>query len=54
MKTDLIRIRIGVEEKELIRQYCEKYGLNMSNFMRYCTLQAIYEKQQEKNKEENK
>ena len=53
MKTDLIRIRIKVEEKELIRNYCEKYGLNMSNFMRYCTLQAI-RKEQENNREENK
>lgn len=51
MKNDLIRIRIREEEKELIRQYCEKYGLNMSNFMRYCTLQAI---RKEQGKEENK
>lgn len=50
MKTDLIRIRIKVEEKELIRNYCEKYGLNMSNFMRYCTLQAIRKEQEKENK----
>lgn len=47
-KEEKILLRITTEDKELIKKYCEKYGLSVSNFMRYCTLQAIYEKEQEK------
>lgn len=52
-KEEKILLRITTEDKELIKKYCEKYGLSVSNFMRYCTLQKVRE-EQEKNREENK
>ncbi|MGM9835013.1 MAG: DUF6290 family protein [Bacilli bacterium] len=42
-KEEKILLRITTEDKELIKQYCEKYGLSVSNFMRYCTLQKVRE-----------
>ena len=49
-KKEKILLRITTEDKELIKKYCDKYGLSVSNFMRYCTLQAIRKEQERENK----
>lgn len=55
MLENRLNIRINDEDKEVIVNYCNKHGINISNFMRQCALEKarmFLEKEQEKNKEE--
>ena len=49
-KEETILLRITTEDKQLIKKYCKKYGLSISNFMRYCTLQKVREDLEKENK----
>lgn len=41
-KDNFIRVRVSNEEKETIRQYCEKVGINISNLIRYLLFKEIH------------
>ena len=43
LKDKVIRVRIKADDKKLIEEYCNKNGLNISNFIRYTALQKIRE-----------
>lgn len=50
-----LNIRITDEDKAVIVNYCNKHGINISNFMRQCALEKArmtLEKEQEKEEEE--
>lgn len=49
-KDKVIRVRIEESDKELIKDYCKKYGLTVSNFIRYCALQKVREDLEKENK----
>lgn len=42
-KDKIIRVRIEESDKELIKNYCKKYGLTVSNFIRFAALQKVRE-----------
>lgn len=43
MLKNRLNIRINDEDKEVIVNYCNKHGINISNFMRYCALEKARE-----------
>ena len=46
-KLEVIQIRVSTKEKDLIRQLSETKEMNVSDFLRYCILKEISQKESE-------
>lgn len=48
-KDNFFKVRITEEEKQIVREFCEKNGLTISGMMRYLLFKAINEDKENKN-----